>query len=107
VQDQEGAIEFDLFDLDIGDRGSEHRASVGFLADLADEALHNLASDPAAFHFGEVDFVALSELADRAYVVGIIPTTEQKRNFFLRADDVEETRVESGEIYSPETFTRL
>jgi len=87
MEHQEGAVEFDLGHLGVGHGGGEDGASVGLLADIADEALDDFAVDAAVFDFGEIDSPGLFELTDKAYVVSIILTTWSQVNFFLKTKE--------------------
>src|ERR1035438_4181756 len=69
VEHQERTVQFNLFDLDVGHGGGQDGATIALLAHIADEPLHDLVSNPAAFDLGEIGFVALYDLSYKAHVV--------------------------------------
>jgi hypothetical protein len=90
MQDQQGAIEFHFLDFHVRDRGGENGASIGFLADIANEALHDFVTDALVLDFCQINAAAFAKLPDEAHVVGNILTTVKKGNLFLRSGNVEE-----------------
>src|SRR5438876_11848381 len=88
VQNQKRAIELHLVDLGVGDRSGKNRTSIRLLPDIAKEALHYLAFDPAALHLGQVDFIPFPVFADEAHpVVSILLTTERNATFLKENDN--------------------
>jgi len=56
---------------------------IRLLPDIAKEALHDLAFDPAALHLRQVDFIPFLVFADEAHsVVSNILTTVRNATFF-------------------------
>jgi hypothetical protein len=83
--------------LDIGHGRRENGAAIGFFAHIAQEVLHDLALDPPALDFGQVDFVAPFELANKAHVVSIMITTQKKSNTFLKKSKSENLPAKSAQ----------
>ena len=83
MQDQQWSINFNLRDLDVGQGSRQHRAAIGLLTDIANETLDNFAFDTPIFNFGEVGFIALFNLTNKAHVVSTIDTTPQNAITFL------------------------
>jgi len=77
VQHQQRAIELHLVDLGFGDRSRKNGMSIRLLPDIAKEALHYLAFDPAAVQLRQVDsFPSLIFAAEAHPVVSNVHTTE-------------------------------
>src|SRR5437762_9189918 len=69
VEHQQGAIELDLLDLDLGNRGGEQGFAVGFATDITQVALHDLSLHPFIFDFREINAAFTFDPANETHSV--------------------------------------
>jgi hypothetical protein len=86
-QHEQRAVESHLGYVDVGDGSGKHGFSINLLAQVPQEALHDLAFDPAALDLGQIDLAALFIFTDVAHVVSNIPTTVQGTTTFEEKDN--------------------
>ena len=67
MEHQQGTVEFDLFDFDLGQGSGEQGLAIGFAADIAEMPLHALAVDPFVFDFGQVNPAGAPNAPDEAH----------------------------------------
>jgi len=99
MQHQQGAIEFDGFDLCLREGSGQDGLAIGFLADIANKTLDDLVADAAILDLGQLDPAAPFELADEAHVVIIIHTTWKGASIIFQNQPQGKTPAKSGEIY--------
>ena len=84
VEHQQGAIELDLLDLDLGNRGREQGFAVGFATDITQVALHDLSLHPFIFDFREINAAFTFDPANETHSVHDIHHDERDCQVLLR-----------------------